>query len=210
MRVATRRPAAFGHRVARVGREVHQDLLDLPRVGAHERQRGVGLDVQTDVGADQTREQAAQPADHLVEIERARLHHLLAAEGEELARQRRRAFGGPADLLDVGPAGVAALELVEQQVGVAEDRRQHVVEVVGDAAGQPADRFHLLGLPERFLAGLERALHVLPVGDVAMVDDDRLHGRVGQAVDADGLAPAPAAVLVLVAVLDLQHLLRVL
>ena len=43
----------------------------------------------------------------------------------------------------------------EQQVGIADDRGQDVVEVVGDAAGELADRLHLLALDE---ALLQRAL----------------------------------------------------
>ena len=39
-------------------------------------------------------------------------------------------------------------------LGVAADREQHVVEVVGDAAGQPPDRLELLGLEQLALGGL--------------------------------------------------------
>ena len=36
-----------------------------------------------------------------------------------------------------------------ERVEVADDHREHVVEVVGDAAGELADRLHLLGLARR-------------------------------------------------------------
>jgi hypothetical protein len=36
--------------------------------------------------------------------------------------------------------------MAEEQLGIADDHAQRVVEVVGDAAGQPAHRVHLLGL----------------------------------------------------------------
>ena len=42
-------------------------------------------------------------------------------------------------------------DLAERQLGVAGNRRQRVVEIVGDAAGEPADRFHLLRLPQLIL-----------------------------------------------------------
>ena len=51
---------------------------------------------------------------------------------------------------------IVGRELLEQQVGVAEDRGEQVVEVVRDAAGEPADRFHLLRLPELLFALPER------------------------------------------------------
>src|ERR1700683_908433 len=40
---------------------------------------------------------------------------------------------------------------IGQEFGVGEDRLQEVVEVVGDAAGELADRLHALGLAETFL-----------------------------------------------------------
>ena len=91
----------------------------------------------------------------------------------------------------------------EQQVGEADDRGQHVVEVVRDAAGELADRLHLLALRELLL---ERAL----LGDVEGVDDrrllvagavlDRIDVEAGAAValggdggvDRPGLRRAPA------------------
>ena len=45
------------------------------------------------------------------------------------------------------PPGQAAT----QQLEAADDAGQHVVEVVGDAAGQLADRFHFLRLAQHFL-----------------------------------------------------------
>ena len=44
--------------------------------------------------------------------------------------------------------------LAEQQVGIADDGGQHVVEIVGDAAGELADRLHLLRLGEILLQRL--------------------------------------------------------
>ena len=43
------------------------------------------------------------------------------------------------------------LHAVRHQLGVAANRGQQVVEVVGDAAGQPADRLHLLRLAQLIL-----------------------------------------------------------
>ena len=60
-----------------------------------------------------------------------------------------------------------------QQLGEAEDRREHIVEVVRDAAGELADGLQLLGLPQlRF----ELAL----LGDVAA---DRQDQRFAADVD---------------------------
>ena len=76
----------------------------------------------------------------------------------------------------------------EEQVGEADDRGQHVVEVVGDAAGELADRLHLLALRELLL---ERAL----LGDVEGVDDHRVAavGAVLDGVDVEAGAPLALA-----------------
>ena len=54
----------------------------------------------------------------------------------------------------VDEIGVALAQTIEHEVRVAGDRREQVVEVVRDAAGEPADRLHLLRLPELVLEQL--------------------------------------------------------
>ena len=159
--VASDKPAAGRHRVARVEREVDHRLLDLSGIAEHRaavRQRELGLHL--DVSRRAAATAAAQIAgDRLVEIEHARLEQLLAAEGQQLARHRSGALGGAPDLLDVGARRMIRRHFAERELRVAGDRGQRVVQVVGDAARQPADRFHLLRLPQLIL---EQA----PLGDV--------------------------------------------
>src|SRR5438874_1165451 len=50
-----------------------------------------------------------------------------------------------------GAPRVVVAEILEQQLGVAGDGRQDVVEVVRDPARQAADRFHLLRLAQLLL-----------------------------------------------------------
>ena len=116
------------------------------------------------------------------------MQHLLAAEGEQLPRQQRGPVGGLADLVQVALERRAGRRLVERERRVAADRGQHVVEVVGDAAGEPADRLELLALAQLLL---ELALlgHVLRHADhvarlaVAVADERRREpgddGRAG-------------------------------
>ena len=88
-----------------------------------------------------------------------RSQHLLAAEGQKLARERRCAFGGAGDFLR-GPAQVRfGPETLQQKFGVSGNHHQQIVEVVRDAARQPADGLHLLRLAQLLF---ERA----PFGDV--------------------------------------------
>ena len=98
-----------------------------------------------------------------------RLQHLLAAEREQLAGQRGGAIRGVQDLVDLRGHRRILLDAVRHQLGVAANRRQQVVEVVRDAAGEPADRLHLLRL-----AQLIFELHA--IADVVHRGEDRAAG----------------------------------
>ena len=65
--------------------------------------------------------------------------HLFAPEREQLAREVAAAARRLLDLAQIAPGRAAVAGLGEQQVGVALDDHQDVVEVVGDAAGEVAD-----------------------------------------------------------------------
>jgi hypothetical protein len=71
-------------------------------------------------------------------------------------------------------SGGAFARVLLRQLAVAEDRRQDVVEVVGDAAGEGADRLELLRLAQLQLEAVALGLGVLARADV-------LH-RAGHAV----------------------------
>ena len=71
---------------------------------------------------------------------------MLAAEGQQLGRQQSRAFGCAADGIDVLQRSVRITErsvsrgqIVGEELGVAMDHEQHVVEVMGDPTGQSPD-----------------------------------------------------------------------
>ena len=93
---------------------------------------------------------------------------------------RAAALAADLDLLDIGPVGVVGLQILQQEGTVAQNSRQHVVEVVGDASREPADRLHFLRLAQLRL-GLVALRQVVMRGDV-MADAARrfAHGRDGQ------------------------------
>ena len=96
-----RERAAVGHRVARVHGEVEDHLLELPRVGLDRAGSGVEVHDERDVLADQAVEHLLDVGDDLVQVELAGLNHLLAAEREELLRERRGPGSGVLDLFEV-------------------------------------------------------------------------------------------------------------
>ncbi len=130
------------------------------------------------------------------------LQHLLAAERQELARQAGGALAGSPDLLDRREVLGVGAQLGRQQLRVAENCGQQVVEVVGDAARELSDRIHLLSYAELLR-------HRIAFGDVAEeADDERLSAdlddrrrdfggnrRAVRALDADLQELEDAAVL---------------
>ena len=142
---------------------------------------------QRDVFADQAAQQLLDLPHERVEIDDLRLQHLPAAEGEQLAGERRGALARRLNLLEVRAQPIALRDLVEHQRAVAEDGGQQIVEIVRDAAGELPDRLHLLRLAQLLL-------EPPALGDVARVDHDRRDRRLAEAIDADAFHDPPAAV----------------
>ena len=175
------------HGVARVDREVHDDLLELPRVDLHLAQVPGERRGEPHVGPQEPREQLLGTRQYFVDVEHLRLEHLLAAEREQLPRQRARSLGGLADLLDVFPLRLAGGAVLEQQLAVAQDHRQEIIEIVRHASRQPPHRLHLLCLDQLLL---ELAL-VRHIAHERFVVVDRACGRPDGA-DAQLHRDAPA------------------
>ena len=138
----------FGHRIARVDGEVDDRLFDLHGVGEDLPQVGVGLRGDSDVLADHAPDQHDEVVEHRREVDLIGLQHLPAAEREQLLRQRRGALGGAPNLRGLLLNRRLRRRVLVDHAGVAENRGEHVVEVVRDAAGELADRLHLLRLGE--------------------------------------------------------------
>ncbi len=132
-----------------------------------------------------------------IDVDLARLQRLLAGKGEQMLGQLRAALGGIVDQLgDRGELRPVGDRVAENADGAGDDG-QDVVEVVGDAAGQLADRVHFLRLPELGLGGLL-------LGQVAADEEmppHRLRPRSHPVQDHR------VAVLVAVARLEIAHLL---
>ena len=162
------------HRVAGVDREVDDHLLELAGIGAHRAEAAAVLDLELDPLAEQPVEQMRDLGDDVGELEHLRAQRLLARESEQLPGQVGGAVRVGADLLDVVIVAVAGRVAHQHQVAGAEDRGQDIVEIVGDAAGELADRLHLGRLGD---LALEPRL-------LAIVLDREQHGGVAEAARA--------------------------
>ena len=119
---------------------------------------------EVDLLADQTAQQHGEIGERVAEMQHLRAQRLASRERQQLAHQSRRARRVLLDLHDVLERRVGRLVRVQQEVVGHHDGREHVVEVVGDAAGELADHVHLLRLVDLVL---QRA----PLGGLQHVDD---------------------------------------
>ena len=163
------RAAAVGgeHRLLGVDDEVEQDLLELVRVGEHLRQaggkRGQHGDVRDALFVGAQRERLA---DDVIEIDHRARGVTLAREGEEVAHDAGRALRLAEDDVQAAPRRIVHLAL-RQPLGPREDRRERVVQLVGDAGDRLAERGHLLGLQQLVIEVARLVVELLPVADVA-------------------------------------------
>ncbi len=161
----------LAHRVTRIDRQVHQHLIEVPRIHQHRARPVRDLRGQLHTNPQQAVEHRRHFLDLLAEIENARVADLLASEGQQLTGNvrglKRRLPDRTRRLLGSGRQIGEVLE----QFGVSKNHRQEVVEVVGHAPRQAADAF-------KFLTVQETGFQLLARRYV-------LKGAIG----ADGLAP---------------------
>ncbi len=136
---------------------------------------------------------------------------MFSAESEELSREVGRARARVANLSEVLRGLRALLDVEVEQVTVAHDGHQQVVEVVGDAAGKLAHRLHLLRVTQLLLEDLalgDVTPHHVKDGPVSLGHGGEQH------LDRKHLAISPLVLpLKAVAALrkrDLHHLVRLL
>ncbi len=109
------------------------------------------MELQPDVLADDTAKHFSQAENDFVQIKFFRLHHLAAAEEEQLAGEIRGALSVNADLQQAFLDRLRYLLLHSSQFRLHHDGGENIVEIVRDAAGKPADGLHLLGVAQLFL-----------------------------------------------------------
>jgi len=138
----------FGIRVTRIDDKVHDHLFQLPLVGANGRQCGVVAQPERDLFPDQTIEQMGQVRERLAQIDQLRAQCLFARIGQKLADQGGRTIRVLIDLHEIGVVQIALIVTQQQQVAMARDRREEIVEIMRHAPCKLSDRLHFLALNE--------------------------------------------------------------
>ena len=120
-------------------------------VDAHRPQVRGDVAADLDRGADRAGQQLDRAADQFWGIDRGGPEVLLARERQETLGERLAALSTLDRAADQAQAVGIVGQPLAQQLEIAQHRRQQVVEVVGDAAGQLPDYLHLLCLTVRLL-----------------------------------------------------------
>ena len=152
--VQIQRPAP-GHCIAGVGREVQEDLLEGARIGLYHACLGLGVALDLD-GSGQEPSQRVQLFPHpFGRAQGPEIENLVTAESQQPVHQLGAAPGGIGQLGQVATQLGRALgrQRFRDQVRLRQNHREQVVEVVGDAGGEPPDGLHLLGLLQGALEG---------------------------------------------------------
>ena len=162
-----------------------------------------------DAGGDQRAQQVDGFDHHRPELDELLLVRLRTAEGEDALDQLGGAMHRAPHLAQVLLGRMRLADVHRDEREVAANRRQQVVEIVGDAAGERAHRLHLLRLPQLRLEPVPRLFGLPPLGDVDAGAD--VAGEPAMRVEAGhGVRrhPAELAVGALQAIVHLERSLR--
>ena len=105
-------------------------------------------------------------ADNLVQVDHRARRVALAGEGQKVADDLGGAFRFAEDRLET-PARLFVDVTLGEPLGPGEDRRQRVIELVGDAGDRLSERSELLGLQQLMVEIARLIFEALALGDVA-------------------------------------------
>ncbi len=144
--------------------------------------------------ADQPRDHGLQFVHGLYQVNDAALEDLLSAERQQLPGQARRALRRRPDLGGIAARQLVRGQLLDQEFAEAQDHGEQIVEVVGDAAGEPSDRFHALRLPcplFRHRHAVRRRPSAPAIGGFAQLARDRRTKAMQLLFPYDVVRPGP-------------------
>ncbi len=179
--------AVVARRLRGVEHQIHQHLAELRPVSQHRWHRP-GRERQLCAPTDGRLEQRRHLADDRRQIRRRSLGPTLAGVGQQLPAEVRRLVRRGLDRAEeLVPALFDELWTAPQQLRIAADDHQEIVEVVGDATGQHPQALEALDVLELrdhatslFVALPARLLRVLGLGDGR--GQDHRHGPQGEDV----------------------------
>ena len=176
--------AALLHRVARIDGHVQQHVFHLVRVDQHMPQSHADKGFLENQFAQRAPYQFLHADEQMAEIGGQRAQRLAAGKRQQLQGQLGAPFDGGGGRIETAGRLRIAGHGQFQQLQIARDNLQHIIEVMRHATGQLADRFELLRLQQGLLAAQQGQARLFLVGHVAPDGMDQLLGRHGGPGDA--------------------------
>jgi hypothetical protein len=150
---------------------------------------GPGIQTRSMIRAGEAAQHHQQARHGFVEIEPLGGNGLHAGKGEQLPGQIGGAVDRFADFLQIGKERLVRVCVVQGHLGIPKDDPQHVVEIVGNAAGQPFDRLHPFDLSQLLFQLLPSFLRLFGSGDIA--EDHPIQGRSILVMDSNRFQSCP-------------------
>jgi len=141
-------PAAFPHGLEGIGAQVHENLMELGGIGLADDRPRRRLHRDADVAGQGGRDEPHGLGHDVHHVDGLKAGLGGPGKGQDLLDQPAAALPGPQHALEIRLHGIVRGKPQHGQFGGVDDRGENIVEIVGDAAGQGADSFHLLGLEE--------------------------------------------------------------
>jgi hypothetical protein len=145
-----RQDATLGHRVPGVQAEIQDRHFDLLGIDSRRRQVRAQVEGDFDLGPDAGADQVAHVEDQACDVDRARLQRLSARKSQQALDQQLGPFGRLQRHIDQPKLSRVVRAAPVEQIEAADDRRQEIVEIVGDPSHELAHRLQLLRLPQFF------------------------------------------------------------
>jgi hypothetical protein len=136
------------HREVGVRPEVHEHLVELPRVREDAGSRSPRLHLHLDRRGKGAPKKGRDLFDHRIDVDRSAFGVGPTTERENPSHEVARPGRGPDDLFQVRAIGAVGGEVVLHLARLHQNRHEKVVEVVRDSAGQGSQCLHLLRLHE--------------------------------------------------------------
>ena len=156
--------AAVGHRVPRVDAEIEQHLMNLRGVAVNRPEVRIDVLLKLNRLGKRLANHFLQVRQKVPELNEFVLALNAASKGKDLLHQLGAAPGAAVEHIKHVPVGQPG-DVLPQHRHSHHDGREHIVQVVRDAAGQHADVFQALGTEEL-------SLQFFLLGDVGVDDED--------------------------------------
>lgn len=166
-----------------IAQQIEHGLTNLIGIGLKDRTGIEQLQVQFHGGRQLAAEVRGDCPSDLGELDIGEREQAFAGIGEKLLTQLGSAEGGLLDGSEIlGELGVGLLKLHACETGITKHGGEQVIEVVGDASGEHSDTFHFASLQELLFELEALLLSLFSGGDVANIEEDAAHDRIGKLV----------------------------